>query len=91
MQQVIILGPKPNSLIMIEGGNLNITGRISNPGYPWTFNMTGGTLTVNTMGITTADRPPFYMDVTNCSFSMSGGTIIIERTRRHSRTESWIL
>lgn len=74
-----ILGPKPNSLIMIEGGSLNITGRISNPANPWTFNMTGGTMTVSTMGTTTASRPPFNMDVASCSFSMSGGTIVIER------------
>jgi len=74
-----ILGPKPNSLIWIEGGNLTTTGRISNPANPWTFNMTGGTITINTMGTSTANRPPFNMDVTSCSFSMSGGTMIIER------------
>ncbi len=74
-----ILGPKPNSLIIVEGGNLYVTGRVSNPTNPWTFNMTGGTMTINTMGTTTASRPPFYMDVTSCSFSMSGGTMVIER------------
>jgi hypothetical protein len=75
-----ILGPKPNSSIIIEGGNLTITGRVSNPGFPWTFNMTGGVMTVNTMGTTTAARAPFYLDQSSSSFTMSGGTIVIERS-----------
>jgi hypothetical protein len=72
--------PKDGTTIIIEGGNLNLADRISQTGASWTYSMTGGTLTVPTVGSSTSARPPFNMDAAGCSFSMSGGTIVIRRS-----------
>jgi hypothetical protein len=72
------LAPKAGANIVVEGGNFNVADRISQIGAIWTFTMTGGVMTLATVGNTTADRPPFNMDSAGSSFSMSGGTMIIE-------------
>ena len=51
--------------------------RLSLLGGTWSFTMTGGIMTLAKFGSSTADRPPFNMDMTGNSFNMSGGTIII--------------
>lgn len=67
-------------VVNISGGNLNCSGRISNGTNAWTYIMTGGTLTVGIVGNTNAGYDPFNMDNANsCSFSMSGGTIVISK------------
>ncbi len=73
------LAPQTGATIEIEGGNLNAADRLSQVGASWNYIMTGGTLTVPYVSTSTADRPPFNMESSGCSFSMSGGTIIIER------------
>jgi hypothetical protein len=70
--------PKNTGDFYITGGNLNLASAIINPGAEWTLLMKGGTMTVNTQGSTTAGLAPFNMDVTNCSFDVSGGTIVIQ-------------
>lgn len=67
-------------VVNISGGSLNCAGRISNGTNAWTYIMTGGTLTVGIVGNTNPGYDPFNMDNANaCSFSMSGGTIIISK------------
>jgi hypothetical protein len=71
--------PQTGSTIWVEGGgNLNVAGRIENAGFTWTYRMTGGTMTLCTVGSTTASRAPFYNDQTGSSFNMSGGTMVIQ-------------
>ncbi|MBI2269612.1 MAG: T9SS type A sorting domain-containing protein [Bacteroidetes bacterium] len=67
--------------VEITGGALNIAGRLDrvNNITITSFTMSGGTLTAPTIGSTTAALAPFTMDVVGSLFSMSGGTIIIER------------
>ena len=67
-------------IIRINGGAMNIAGRISFSSNNWTYVMTGGTLTVGKMGNSSPfDKDPFNMDSSLSYFSMTGGTIIIER------------
>ncbi len=72
------ISPQINSAtINISGGTLNVTGRISNGTQGWTYIMTGGVLNLSTIGSNTANIDVFNMDNSTCSFSMSGGTMII--------------
>jgi hypothetical protein len=73
------VAPNTGASMIIEGGTVSLADRLSNMGAAWTFSMTGGTLTVADIGSNVADRPVFNMDASGCSFSMSGGTIILER------------
>jgi hypothetical protein len=73
------LQPKTNASIIVEGGNMNVAARISNTPFVWSFSMTGGRLTIGTVGNSLSGFPVFHMDQTGCSFSMSGGTMILER------------
>ena len=68
--------------VYFNGGNINIAGRLDKAGTPVIsfYNMTGGTLTLNTVGSTTAGAAPFRMDEVGSTFNMSGGTIIIRRS-----------
>ena len=69
------------AIIRMNGGALNVAGRISFGTNNWTYAMTGGTLTVGKVGNSSpADKDPFNMDSANSYFSMTGGTIIIERS-----------
>lgn len=74
------LSPENGASLIVDGGNLNIAGRLNNTGTTWTFTMTGGTVTVNTVGSAIATRYPFNMDMAACSFNVSGGTIIIHQS-----------
>ena len=63
----------PSSAVVISGGDVKVAGHlnVSNPSS--SYNMSGGTLTVNVLGL--IDVIPFA--VANCSFTMTGGRIII--------------
>lgn len=68
--------------VYFNGGNINVAGRLDKAGTPVIsfYNMTGGTLTLNTIGSTTTGAAPFRMDEVGSTFNMSGGTIIIRRS-----------
>jgi CSLREA domain-containing protein len=71
--------PQATASIVVGGGTLNTASRISDTTVPWSYSMTGGTLNVNTVGSAGAGRAGFNMDAVGNSFSMSGGTIVIQR------------
>jgi len=75
-----VLIPKSTANITVDGGQLKLASRISNPGVAWTFTMSGGTMMIDTLSSTAAGIAPFNMDVAACSFNMSGGTLIIVRS-----------
>lgn len=67
--------------ITIDGGTVNVAGRLdrAGPTVLTNFTMSSGTLIVATVGSTTAGAAPFRMDEIGSTFNMSGGTIIIRR------------
>lgn len=67
------------SVITIEGGSLNIAGRLTrnNATQTTTYTQTGGTVTVVAQGSTDPTFAGFDLGVVGSSFTMSGGTIII--------------
>jgi len=65
------------STITIEGGALNISGRLSNS-QTTTYSQSGGTVTVVTNSSTSTTRAGFEM-TSGSSFTMSGGTIVVQR------------
>lgn len=75
--------------IIINGGKVEIAGRLTRPSYVslTNFTMTGGTLICNTFGSNDSAPPagtsaagPFTIDVIGSKFIMSGGTIIIRQS-----------
>ncbi|TCC96935.1 beta strand repeat-containing protein [Pedobacter hiemivivus] len=70
--------PKSTAHFVIAGGNFNLASAISNPSEAWTLDVQGGTMTINTLGSTTAGIAPFNMDGPGATFGMSGGTIVIQ-------------
>lgn len=75
--------------IIINGGLVEVAGRLTRPSYIsiTNFTMTGGTLILNTMGSTDSAPPagtsaagPFTIDVVGSKFIMSNGTIIIRQS-----------
>ncbi|MCX6291239.1 MAG: T9SS type A sorting domain-containing protein [Bacteroidetes bacterium] len=70
-----------SATLIIDGGILNIAGRITptTNSYPLNFTMSGGTLNVPTVGSTSTSVAPFDMSNTGGSFTMSGGTIVIKK------------
>ena len=69
--------------IEVSAGNLNVTGRISDLSVQWTYIQSGGITKLATIGNSTffsSGRHVFNMDNLNCSFSMSAGLLIIERS-----------
>ncbi|KAB1067738.1 S8 family serine peptidase [Tamlana haliotis] len=69
-----------NGTLIIEGGILNVAGRISpnSNNSSVIYTQTGGVVTVNNVGNTSNSRAPFEMGV-NASFTCNGGTIIIKK------------
>ena len=67
--------------ITIEGGAVNVAGRIerSNLTTIINFNMSGGVLTVPTVGSTSTTVSPFELTVIGSTFTWSNGSIIIQR------------
>ncbi|MCX6141678.1 MAG: fibronectin type III domain-containing protein, partial [Ignavibacteriales bacterium] len=66
---------------VFEGGSTTVAGLFDakNITTITNFSMTAGTLTVNTAGSTYAYAAPFSMPIAGSSFTMTGGTIIIQR------------
>jgi len=71
------------STITIEGGSLTIAGRLARDtgaaGNATNYTQTGGTVTVVTSGSTSSTRAGFDLGATGSSFTMSGGTIVMQR------------
>lgn len=75
------------SMITIEGGSLNVAGRIcpSIPGSSTvTYNQSGGTVMVVTSGSSSGTLAGFDIGATGSSFTMSSGTIVIPRATSFS-------
>lgn len=76
-----IIAINGTTVLTVEGGTLNIAGRISRgvaTDYI-TFTMSGGTVTVPTIASTSNTFAPIMMDQTGSTFTMTGGTLIIQR------------
>ncbi|MCK9409477.1 MAG: hypothetical protein M0R68_10130, partial [Bacteroidetes bacterium] len=67
--------------LWIENGAVNVAGRFEeiNSVTISRFKMNGGTMTVNTVGSTSAVNAPFNISVAGATFTMTGGTIVIQR------------
>jgi len=67
--------------LTMDGGTMNIAGRLDNLGITALTNLTmnSGTLTVATAGSTTAGIASFSITEVGSTFNMSGGTIIIRK------------
>jgi len=68
-------------ILKIHGGTLRIAGRyfVPNVNNLALFTMTGGTMTLPTIGTTSTTIAPFQIIGSGSSFTMSGGSIVIER------------
>ena len=75
--------------LIINGGTVEIAGRLTRPSYiaVTNFTMSGGTMILNKLGSNdsappsgTAPAAPFMIDVPGSKFAMSGGTIIIRQS-----------
>lgn len=77
-----------NGKIIIEGGTVNVAGRIQpNSGTSsGTYTQSGGVLTVNTVGSTSTTRAPFEIN-SGVPFTMSGGTIIVQKSSSHTSAD----
>lgn len=71
------------SVITVEGGTVNIAGRLARDtgfdGATTTYTQSGGTLTVVTNDSTAIARAGFDIGASGSSFTMSGGTIIVQK------------
>ncbi|GHN01863.1 hypothetical protein WSM22_33520 [Cytophagales bacterium WSM2-2] len=72
------LMPNHNSAgtLDVSGGVVNVAGRIGGS-ILFNYTQSGGTVTVGTSGCTSFS--PFNMNTTGCNFTMTGGTLVIER------------
>ena len=79
----LILQSNAATALEMNGGTLGVAGRIASSaaGASGNFTMTGGVITVGTVGNTTnnAIAAPFFLG-TATEFTQSGGTIVIERS-----------
>ena len=66
--------------VLVTGGNLNIASALGNPAAAWKYEMQGGQTTVNIAGSTVAGLSAFHMDAPAATFSMSGGTLLIQNS-----------
>ncbi len=73
------ISPTTGSTIEVNGGTLNVAGRISpsQSSYTWTFLMTAGQVNLGTIGNTSSSNETFMMDNNNDVFAISGGTLSI--------------
>lgn len=75
------MGFGTGSVITVEGGAINATGRfgVAAAGNTITYNQTGGTITVCTIGNTSTTLASFDMGTSTGSFvGISGGTIVVQ-------------
>ena len=83
----------PSGAVVISGGAVNVTGRISMRLGIWSYTMSGGILTLGTVGNDDPESTlgggfdPFNMDNVSGSFTMTGGRIIIVKANNGSGTE----
>ncbi len=75
---------KNNAAITIEGGTLNIAGRLSpktagTSTHTVTYNQSGGTVTVVISGSISTLLAGFDVSISGSSFTMSGGTIVLQK------------
>lgn len=70
---------KTGSSFILDGGSINIAGRFSGDSttQTTTFNMSSGTFTVATIGHTAA-KASFDISASGSSFTMSGGSIVLQ-------------
>lgn len=68
-------------LFIVTGGTVNVAGRYDRPNTTCIsrFTMSGGTVTLNTVGSTSTTLAPFQMDVPGSQYIHTGGTLIIRR------------
>ena len=71
-----ITGAAATTTYIIEGGAINVTGRLITTGTA-SYTQSGGTVTVATVGNASSGSASFQMGAAASSFTMSGGTIII--------------
>jgi hypothetical protein len=72
------LGSGTNSVYLIEGGAINVTGRFNLTSSGVYYNQSGGTVSVATIGNTSSNTAIFGItSTTGTSFIMSGGTIVL--------------
>ena len=80
------------STFIIEGGNLNIAGRVTRATSPsGSYTQTGGTVTVAMVGSTSTSSGCFYFGSAGSAFTMSGGTIIIQQPNRNFSSDYTLL
>ena len=83
------LRTKGNSaIIIIEGGNLNIAGRIAPTtagANPYTYTQSGGVVLLNIYGSASGSIAAFDMSSNSSTFNMSGGTIVIRNKTSNSK------
>lgn len=74
------LGFGTGAIFTVEGGTVTATGRI-NTGNAITFNCSGGTINVATIGNTSSATPSFGITSTGSTANISGGTLnIVQRS-----------
>lgn len=68
--------------IIIDGGILNVAGRFARLGLTSriNFSLSAGSVTVGTVGSSTANEAIFRLDENGSSFSMSGGSLTLRRS-----------
>lgn len=75
---------------IIEGGTLNIAGRLSRASSPsGSYTQTGGIVNVTTVGSSATGC--FYFGSTGSTFNMSGGTIVIQQPNTGTSADYTIL
>ena len=63
---------------IIEGGAVNVAGSFSSASFAtMSFTISGGTVTVPTVGSTPAGQAPFMLSIAGSTFNQTGGTIVI--------------
>ncbi len=77
-----------NGQLIIEGGTVTVSGpfRPNSGSSSGTFNQSGGTFIVNTLGSTSTTRGVFEINP-NAVFSMSGGSIEIQRNSSNTTAD----
>jgi hypothetical protein len=78
--------------IHIEGGTINVAGRLARSGTTsfGTFSMTNGLLNVVTVGSTSTTVPGIDIGGTSSNWTMSGGTIVLRRRTSHTTQDVFI-
>jgi hypothetical protein len=75
------MGGATTSQFIIEGGTLNFASRFNVTSSGAVFNMSGGTININTVGNTSSSTASFGFTSTTSVFTMSGGTInLVQRS-----------